>query len=108
MPRTRHVLLGIVIGLVAAGLGATDTHEPVLLGGLFVTAVAAGTLIAANPTPVLYDRGSGVTAAFTGVSTLGAFAIAFGVGDGFAYAPALLGLALAWFGFAAGVAHASE
>ncbi|GGM57719.1 hypothetical protein J2752_001026 [Halarchaeum rubridurum] len=104
--RVRHALVGVVVGLLVTGLGATDTRDPLLLGGLLVTATAAATLVAANPAPVLRERGSAVAAAFTAVSTLGAFALAVGSDGGFAYAPALLGLALAWLGFAAGVAHA--
>ncbi|QLC33166.1 hypothetical protein EFA46_002730 [Halarchaeum sp. CBA1220] len=106
--RARAVLTGVVVGLVAVALGATDTRDPFLLGGLFLTATAAAALVAANPAPVLYERGNAVSAAFTGVSTVGAFALAIGYGDGFAYAPALLGLALAWGGFAAGVVHAAR
>ncbi|GAA0647932.1 hypothetical protein [Salarchaeum japonicum] len=103
--RRGRAALAAVSGALAAGAGALDAAhtQPLLLVGLFCT-YAGLAFVALDHPAVFGTSGDTAAAGLTAIATFSALGIAFAT-TGFGYAPALLGLGLAYLGFAVGASR---
>ncbi|WP_135822511.1 hypothetical protein [Halostella litorea] len=111
-PAPRYSIAALVAALLTAGVALAPGSEgpiPVLAGIAVVTFVGTA-LVLVDPAPFRErrERPNWAAGAFAGAATFGTLALLIGAGSTDNIGAGVLGLVLAWTGFAAGVVHQRE
>jgi len=111
-PAPRYATAAVVAAALTGGVALTpgDGWSLPLLAGIAVVSFVGAALVLADPAPFRErsERPNWAAGAFAGAATFGTLALLIGAGSSDNIAAGVLGLVLAWTGFAAGVVHERE